>query len=75
MADEQVEILLKTTADQTGTKQTVAGLEEVKKAGKSANDDLAKGAEALTLKKKNLLDMVKGLGFQFPILGSSGDWR
>jgi hypothetical protein len=79
---EQVEILLKTTADQAGTQQTIQGLKnvatEVKASSAAATEDsknteeLANKTGFLSLKKTELKKLVRELGHEFPIAGMAG---
>src|SRR5664279_1740683 len=79
---DQVKILLKTTADQAGTQQTIQGLKnvatEVKASSAAATEDsktteeLAKKTGFLSLKKTELKKLVRELGHEFPIAGMAG---
>lgn len=68
MADDSLDILIRTTTDPAGARATINELNAVKQAGQSANRDIAKETEALTVKKHDLHAAIKGLKGEFPEL-------
>lgn len=70
--DREYRIKIVTTAEPRGARETKDALEDLGKAGKKANEEVAEKTGLLATKKKELKDVVKGLSAEFPELARVG---
>jgi hypothetical protein len=68
MADEQLDILIRTQADTAGSQQVRQEMTKLQEAGVKANEEIGKKTEWLTGRKRELKEALKGVATQFPEL-------
>src|SRR5512138_3154511 len=69
MADDQLDILIRTQADTAGAKDLQRELDRVKAASVKANADMGQAAQTASVKQSELKKIIHGVALEFPLLG------